>query len=204
MIKKFTYLVLVLTLSHSALASDDSKMALKKQLAQLQSFSAKFQQKVSDALGEELQNAEGILLLKQPQKLYWESYEPNEMQLIADGDTLWHVDPFVEQVVAINQQNAAQDHPVMLLAQPDSPMWQHYLVEETAVGSFTMKSLKADSDFISLTLSFTQGNLTTLTILDKMEQTNQLFFSEVEQNQPISDERFTFTLPEGYSLDDQR
>lgn len=204
MIRKITSLLIALTLTHSAVASDESKAELKTKLAQLQSFSAKFQQKVSDALGEELQNAEGILLLKQPQKLYWESFEPNEMQLIADGVTLWHVDPFVEQVVAIDQQNAAQDHPVMLLAQPDSPMWQHYLVEESAEDSFTMKSLKADSDFISLTLTFTEGKLTQLAILDKMEQTNQLVFSDVKQNQPVSDERFAFTLPEGYSLDDQR
>lgn len=204
MFKKLSFLWLGLVLSVQVVADDASKAKLQEKLGQLESFSASFEQVVTDKAGEELQTAQGKLYLKQPQKLYWESFEPNEMQLIADGETLWHVDPFVEQVIAINQTDAARDHPIMLLAQQDSPMWQHYLVEETAADQFTMLSLLPDSDFVSLSLTFDKNTLTQLIIVDKMEQRNQLTFSEVVQNEPLTPALFQFDLPEGYDLDDQR
>lgn len=204
MLKKLSFLWLGLIFSAQIFADDASKAKLQEKLGQLESFSASFEQVVTDKTGEELQTAEGKLYLKQPQKLYWESFEPNEMQLIADGETLWHVDPFVEQVIAINQTDAARDHPIMLLAQQDSPMWQHYLVEETATDQFTMISLLPDSDFVSLSLTFDKSTLTQLIIVDKMEQRNQLTFTEVVQNEPLAPALFQFDLPEGYDLDDQR
>lgn len=92
----------------------------------------------------------------------------------------------------------------MLLANQQSTMWQNYLVEETANNQFTMLSLLPDSDFLSLTLVFDNDKLQQLTIVDKMEQRNQLSFSVVKQNQAIPASLFQFELPEGFDLDDQR
>ncbi|BDX06634.1 outer membrane lipoprotein chaperone LolA [Planctobacterium marinum] len=204
MLKKLAFLLVFSAVNSQVFSSESDKNKLQEKLAQLQSFSASFEQIVSDVAGETLQTAQGKLYLQQPQKLYWESFEPNEMQLIADGETLWHIDPFVEQVIAINQADAAQNHPIMLLADQQSAMWQNYLVEETAKSQFKMLSLLPDSDFLSLTLVFESDRLTQLTIVDKMEQRNHLTFSSVEQNQTIPASLFQFDLPDGYELDDQR
>ena len=204
MLKKIAVVLLLTVVSVHGYAGDVDKTELQEKLAQLQSFSATFKQTVSDIAGETLQSAQGKLYLQQPQKLYWESFEPNEMQLIADGETLWHVDPFVEQVIAIDQAVAAQNHPIMLLADQQSAMWQNYLVEKTERHQFKMLSLIPDSDFLSLTLVFENDRLTELTIVDKMEQSNHLTFSAVEQNQVIPSALFQFELPEGFELDDQR
>lgn len=204
MLKKLITILLLSLSASQGFANDKDKNTLQQKLAQLESFSASFEQVVSDVNGETLQNAQGKLYLQQPQKLYWESFEPNEMQLIADGETLWHVDPFVEQVIAINQADAAQNHPIMLLANQQSTMWQNYLVEENVNNQFTMLSLLPDSDFLSLTLVFDNDKLVQLTIVDKMEQRNQLRFSVVKQNQAIPASLFQFELPDGFDLDDQR
>lgn len=197
-------ILLSIILTHKALAGDDAKQAIKSKLSALQSFTANFQQTVTDAEGEELQTAEGKIFLTQPQKLYWETLEPNEMQLIADGNTLWHVDPFVEQVIAIDQKHAAQNHPIMLLAQPDSELWSKYIVEAKSNSQYQLTSLDSDSDFVSLTIDFNDHKLTGLSILDKMEQRNTLVFAEILQNTDIDQQIFVFEMPEGYDLDDQR
>lgn len=196
--------IIAIVFSQSAFADEQAKEIIKAKLAALQTYSADFQQTVTDATGEELQTAEGKIHLSQPYKLYWETLEPNEMQLIADGTTLWHVDPFVEQVIAIDQKNAAQNHPIMLLAQQDPSLWDKYLVEKSTENEFLLTSLNSQSDFISLTLTFKDESLMGLSILDKMEQRNTLEFSQVIQNTTIDQQVFLFTLPEGYDLDDQR
>lgn len=201
--KKFLAII-VIVFSQSVFAGEQAKETIKAKLAALQTFSADFKQTVTDATGEELQTAEGKIYLSQPQKLYWETAVPNEMQLIADGDTLWHVDPFVEQVIAIDQKNAAQNHPVMLLAQQDSSLWSKYLVEKSGENQFLLTSINSESDFISLTMTFKDERLIGLSILDKMEQRNTLEFYQVIQNTSIDQQIFQFTLPEGYDLDDQR
>lgn len=195
----------VITLCIASFATSASSEAeLKQKLSALKTFSANFSQVVSDGEGEELQTATGKLYLSQPQKLYWESMEPNEMKLIADGETLWHVDPFVEQVVAIDQRQAAENHPIMLLAQPDSELWSQYLVKQLSQHQFQLTSLKPDSDFVSLDLLFNGATLSGITILDKMDQSNQLTFNDIVQNREIDQGLFKFTLPEGFDLDDQR
>lgn len=202
-IMKKLFIISMLLLSQPLLADEAAKQNVKDRLNALQTFSATFAQTVTDGSGEELQTAEGKILLSQPQKLYWESMEPNEMLLIADGNTLWHVDPFVEQVIAIDQKDAAQNHPIMLLAQKDSLLWNDYLVEQQG-NTFVLTSLDNQSDFISLTLNFDAQRLAGLAILDKMEQLNTLVFSDVTQNGVIDEQRFVFAMPEGFELDDQR
>ena len=39
---------------------------------------------------------------------------------------------------------------------------------------------------------------------DSQQQISDLYFDNIQQNKALSDEVFTFTLPEGYDLDDQR
>ena len=200
--KKILALVLLL-LCQTVLAEESAKQLVKAKLGALKTFKANFEQTVTDLQGEMLQTAEGKIYLSQAQKLYWESLEPNEMLLIADGTTLWHVDPFVEQVIAFNQTTAAKNHPIMLLAQRDSALWNDYLVEENK-NSFLLTSIKNDSDYISLTITFQKDILASLEILDRTRQLNKLVFNDVTQNVAIDEQLFQFELPDGFELDDQR
>lgn len=182
----------------------DIKTQLQQKLSKLETYSASFNQVVTDGLGEELQSAEGKIYLSQPQKLYWESFEPNEIVLIADGKTVWHVDPFVEQVIAIDQAEAANNHPIMLLAQTESPQWLDYTVSVNEEGTYLLTSNNESSDFVSLQLTFANDQLTGLKIVDKMQQTNALRFDNIMQNIELDPASFRFSLPDGFELDDQR
>ena len=109
-----TLLCLAMGLTFNAYAQQSDEDKLKTRLETLNYFSADFTQKVTDANHEVLQEATGVIKLKQPNKLYWELDPPNENILIADGTTLWNVDPFVEQVTAINQTQAVANNPLRI------------------------------------------------------------------------------------------
>ncbi|WP_041713789.1 outer membrane lipoprotein chaperone LolA [Paraglaciecola sp. T6c] len=196
-------LLLMLGAIFSVNAQQTDEDKLKARLQTLHNFSASFTQKVTDANHEVLQEATGVIKLKQPNKLYWELNPPNENILIADGSTLWNVDPFVEQVTAISQDQAVANNPLILLTQPNSDAWENFSVSHTN-DTFRIDAKKPDSAVHSLVLVFDGAQLTSMSMQDSQQQISDLYFNDIQQNKTVSDEVFTFSLPEGYDLDDQR
>lgn len=181
-----------------------AKSELQSRLLALSSYSAHFTQQVFDMSGELLQDAEGRIKLQQPQKLHWELLPPNEGVLIADGKTLWHVDPFVEQVVALDQVKAVTNHPIMLIAEPKSPLWAEYAVSQNNQ-RFVVTPVSGQGNITKLIISFnSQLELSALEMIDQQAQRNVLTFANIQQNPQIQPAIFQFTLPEGFDLDDQR
>ncbi|WP_088328411.1 outer membrane lipoprotein chaperone LolA [Lacimicrobium sp. SS2-24] len=187
-----------------AAETDDAASALKQRLGQLHSFEAKFKQQVTDLQGEVLQVADGMLQLSQPNNMVWKLLPPDETKLIADGETVWHIDPFVEQVVAFDQDQAIENNPLILLAQPDSDHWQSFVITQPQPQQFVITSLSEDSQIASLTLKFEQQQLVELVMVDRQQQRTLMTFSEIRQNSDLDPALFRFSLPPGYDLDDQR
>lgn len=183
--------------------TEDVTASLRAKLEQLKSYHAKFTQQVIDAQGELLQNAQGQLSLKQPNRMHWQVAEPNENTLIADGQTLWHIDPFVEQVVAIDQAQAIENNPMILLTNPQSDAWQDFIISRLDNG-FVIQARDLDAQVASLTLVFREDTLVQLKVEDHQQQVSTLDFNDISQNQQIDDQLFKFVMPEGYELDDQR
>ena len=87
--------------------------ALKALLSDMRQFRANFAQTVVDAQQNVVHEAQGVLTMTRPDKLRWETTFPDETLLIADGEAVWNVDTFVEQVTVLSQANAIKDNPVM-------------------------------------------------------------------------------------------
>lgn len=206
-IKKIGLLVFGIWSLSSAAVEDDAQSAaqiLQQKLTQLTSFKADFIQTVVDGEDTVLQQAKGKIALLQPNKLYWELLPPNDNILIADGNTLWNIDAFMEQVVAYDQLTAIKNNPLILLTDPSSTKWQDYNVENSD-DVFVISSKTASGNVEALSLTFNKNNqLLGLKTTDVQQQTSRLVFTNIKQNQPLKAETFVFTLPEGYELDDQR
>lgn len=196
-------LILCLGLLSFAAHSAPAATVLKEKLKGLTSFDAGFRQTVTDMQGQPLQSATGHIFLKQPNQLHWRVDEPNEALLIADGNTVWHVDPFVEQVIAIDQQQAIDNNPLILLAQPESAHWQRFNVTQQGQ-QFTITSHQNDGQIVSLSLHFDGERLVALDMVDRQSQRSELVFGNIKQNQLLSQDLFQFSMPSGYELDDQR
>lgn len=201
--KAIGYVIFCLGFSIQAAAQSKAVENLKDKLSKLTTFEAQFNQKVTDKTGELLQESTGVLKLMQPNQLYWEAFEPSENILIADGQTLWHVDPFVEQVIARDQQQAVANNPIVLLSNPSSEFWQEFTISELQQ-RFTIVANDPDAQIDKLVLVFEGDILSSLQLHDRQQQLSNLTFLNIKQNQPLKSSDFVFSLPEGFDLDDQR
>ncbi|GAB3016475.1 outer membrane lipoprotein chaperone LolA [Bowmanella dokdonensis] len=197
------YFLIGLCLLGLQATANEAAESLKARLNNLHSYQAEFSQRVTDGQGETVQQGQGRLQLQQPNKLRWELYAPDNNILIADGQTVWHLDPFVEQAIAIDQQSAVQNNPLILLAEPDSHHWQDFEVSRLN-GRYQITAKSDSSQIASLILTFDADKLVALTMLDRQQQTSELTFSQIQQNPDLSPALFEFSLPQGYELDDQR
>lgn len=184
-------------------AEMDAKQQLKAKLAELTTYQASFKQTVVDIENTILQQASGRILLQQPNNLYWELFEPNESVLLADGDNIWNVDPFLEQVVVYDADAALANNPLILLTNPDSSQWQEFNVSRTNE-QFTITPQTLNGGVESLRLVFDGEMLVELESLDAQQQKSVLQFSEIKQNTPLPADSFIFVMPDEYELDDQR
>ncbi len=200
-------LLLVSNLLFAQVKEQTAEQQLKQRLGELKTFKASFSQTVVDLQGQVLQSADGLLQLSQPNKLYWELFEPNESLLIADGDSLWNIDPFVEQATVFDQQQAIDSNPMVLLAQSTSDAWDKFSITLTADEQntdFRVEALSEDSQIAALIMSFVGNDLSKLTIIDRQQQTSTSLFSNIQQNIPIEASVFEADIPDGYDVDDQR
>lgn len=180
-----------------------AKDELKMKLSKLVSYSANFSQSISDINGKELQRTSGTLTLKTPNMLRWETQLPDETLLIADGTTVWNVDPFVEQVTVMQQESITQNNPLMLLVSDDEKQWNAVIVEKKE-SRFMVVSQDENANIISLNIEFNGDQLSRLQSTDRQQQKSLLIFSNIEQNQPVAQLLFSYKIPENYIIDDQR
>lgn len=219
--------VSILLFSQSIHANEDiqntAKSELKERLNNLKSFQADFSQVITDINGNELQSSSGKLSLQKPNQLRWETILPDETLLIADGTTVWNVDPFVEQVTLIAQNKIAESNSLMLLVSDNDDQWTSVRVirvemrpEQTetvqtkynlasASGSaFDVISLDENANIVSLTLTFNNGQLSSLKSIDRQQQQSRLIFTNSKKNELLSEDLFAFEVPSNFIIDDQR
>ena len=70
---------------------------------------------------------------------------PQETQIIADRQTLWFYDPFVEQVTANWVKDAVNNTPFVLLTSNDKSHWAQYSVEQKS-DTFVLKPKAKNSN----------------------------------------------------------
>lgn len=186
-----------------ALTKDD-KANLKLILERFDNFQASFTQKITDINGEELQSANGELLLVKPQKLRWEVIHPEESLLIADGQTVYNIDPFLEQVTLLEQDELTKNNPLMLLTTNDKNEWDQVVVDFIEE-YYVLTSIDDDAIIVSVKLKFDENlTLTELISIDRQQQVNTISFSNMKQNIALDKDVFTYELKADWVVDDQR
>lgn len=192
------------TQTEAVAGSAADKAELRALLGDFASLSANFTQTINDMQGEELQVTSGKLLLQKPQKLRWEITSPDESLLIADGSSVFNVDPFLGQVTIVDQAQLTKSNPLMLLISDKQEQWDQVVVNKENM-TFNIVSLQADSPIRKLKLSFSEENkLQSLVSIDRQQQQSNLQFDMVKLNQGLSQNDFRYTVEEGFIVDDQR
>jgi outer membrane lipoprotein carrier protein len=192
---------LVFTSSAVAQTQDD-KTVLRGLLAKINTLQAGFTQVVNDSQGKPLQTSSGNLILQQPDRVYWQVLVPDETILIANGERVFYVDEFVEQVSIFSQKDMVANNPLMLLTSSDESVWEQFSVTQQDFG-YVVTPVNNQGQITQLTLRFVDDALTQFTLLDNQAQVSQFTLNGTVLNMPLPVNQFSYVVPEGFSIDDQ-
>ncbi|MCJ8169091.1 outer membrane lipoprotein chaperone LolA [Atopomonas sediminilitoris] len=199
-------IVAVLASLLSPLAQADQAQAAKRLselLEQAQTVTGKFSQLTLDAGGTHLQETTGKLKLKRPGLFRWHTDAPLEQELVSNGKQIWLYDPDLEQVTTQAMDQRLTHTPALLLSGDVSQIAQSFEItykEGGSVVDFILKPKDKDTLFDSLRLSFRNGTINDMQLIDAVGQRTNILFFEIKMNAPLPNSDFDFQVPEGVDV----
>jgi outer membrane lipoprotein carrier protein len=179
------------------------QQALSQRLDKVQAFSADFAQTVISPDGTVLMKGKGSLDIQRPNLFRWNTVSPQANLLVSDGKTLWYYNPFVEQVTAMWLKNATAQTPFVLLTQNSDANWNHYSVTQDD-NTFTLvpKDITATNGKFVITVE-PNGIVDGFSSVEQDGQKSNFALTDFSTQKPKAS-LFTFKVPAGAALDDQR
>ncbi len=197
--KKIVLLVAVFSMSVMASPKDE----LSKRLSKTDGFSASFSQKVVSPDNDIIMEGEGQAEVARPGLFRWVTTMPDEDVLVSDGETVWYYSPFLEQVTIYRQKQATEQTPFVLLTRNRASDWDNYLVSQSG-DSFTLTPTAIDSNQGQFQIDVnSKGVVKGFVVIEQDGQRGEFLFDNYRSTVPPK-ARFTFIIPDGVEVDDQR
>ncbi|SDR89292.1 outer membrane lipoprotein chaperone LolA [Pseudomonas oryzae] len=190
----------VVGLNVQAAEDEQSVKRLTELLGQAQTLTGRFSQLTLDGSGTQLQEASGEMALKRPGLLRWHTDAPMEQLLVSNGEKVWLYDPDLQQVTIQDLDQRMTHTPALLLSGDVSKIRENFTISHKEGGSvvdFILKPKAKDTLFDTLRLSFRNGVINDMQLIDSIGQRTNILFLGVKLNQPLADNQFTFQVPEG-------
>lgn len=192
--------LVVVGLNVQAAEDEQSVKRLTELLGQAQTLTGRFSQLTLDGSGTLLQEASGEMALKRPGLLRWHTDAPMEQLLVSNGEKVWLYDPDLQQVTIQDLDQRMTHTPALLLSGDVSKIRENFTISHKEGGSvvdFILKPKAKDTLFDTLRLSFRNGVINDMQLIDSIGQRTNILFLGVKLNQPLADNQFTFQVPEG-------
>lgn len=176
---------------------------LTQLLNQAQTMTARFTQVTLDASGSSLQEASGQMVLKRPGQFRWHTDAPMEQLLVSDGKQAWLYDPDLEQVTVQAMDQRLTHTPALLLSGDTTSIRESFRIDHKSQGSladFVLTPKGKDTLFDTLRLSFRNGVLNDMQLIDSIGQRTNITFDNVRMNTPVANSEFTFDIPPGVDV----
>jgi outer membrane lipoprotein carrier protein len=171
----------------------------------MRTLRTEFSQTVTDGRGEQVQKAEGKLVIVRPGKFRWEltpAGNPSAQLMIADGKNLWFYDRDLEQV-SVKPATVLTATPASLLSGAGDVRALFTVSMAGRRDGFDWVKVvpkTGDADFREAQLAFTRGELKRMVLKDKLGQTVRLDFLTGSRNVPVPDTEVQFSPPAGADL----
>lgn len=191
-------LVFCATVAAGSPGAESGEELVDEFVNEVETLSARFEQRLVDADGELLEVSTGTLDIQRPGRFRWAYAEPYEQWLVADGINVWSYDVDLAQVTVKPQAEALANTPALLLGGSAEALDEFeydgsYQVEELTW--VRMRPLDTDSGFKRVELAFDGGTLARMVFLDNLEQTTQVSLSDVVVNETMAPSTFRFVVP---------
>ncbi|AYF86934.1 outer membrane lipoprotein chaperone LolA [Pseudomonas sp. JS3066] len=197
-------MLMVAVLGLSALtAQADDKAAISRlteMLNKAQTITGRFSQLTLDGSGTQLQETSGELSLKRPGLFRWHTDAPMEQLLVSNGEKVWLYDPDLQQVTIQTLDQRLTHTPALLLSGDVSKISENFEITHKEGGDvvdFILKPKAKDTLFDTLRLSFRNGVINDMQLIDSVGQRTNILFLGVKMNQAIDTAQFNFNIPEG-------
>jgi len=197
--------VLLLPVVQAAEVEDQPESAnkLSALLSRTETISGQFSQLTLDSTGTQLQEATGQMALKRPGLLRWHTDPPLEQLLVSNGEKVWLYDPDLWQVTVQKMDQRLTHTPALLLSGDVSKISENFTItyqEGGPVVDFILTPTAKDTLFDTLRLSFRNGVINDMQLLDAVGQRTNILFMGVTINEPIDDSEFVFQAPAGVDV----
>lgn len=177
---------------------------LRRYMENTRSLTARFSSVLLDDTGRQTAESEGTLAYQVPGKFRWKYENPDPSVLLADGVDLWHYDEELEQVNVSSLEDYRGANPSLLLGGDSDKITEGFNV----VGShktegdqwIVLETRDRNSDFVTVRIKFSDEQIKLMELIDRVDQTSRIQFTDVEVNPDLDSGLFTFTVPEGASL----
>ena len=171
-------------------------------VAEVDDLTASFEQNVFDVDGELTETSSGQFLLLRPSRFAWYYETPDEIAIIADGESLWMHDVELEQITVAPLSDLATS-PAMVLS-GEGTVSESFVVSDAASfdGKRWIELLPIDDDgeFESARIAFLDGVPSVLELVDGISQLTRIEFRDIDVNSGLKAGDFEFEPPEGVDV----
>jgi len=172
------------------------------------SMSSEFSQVVLDKKGSKLQDVEGVMLFKRPNKFRWDYLKPYQNQIISDGDRLYMYDQDLRQVSINSIAKVGGSTPLLIIAGKNIEKYFTLKNIESQAGDESSQNIKwveaipkeEGAGFNKVMLGLTENKLSVMKIVDAFEHITTISFKNAKYNVSLSDNDFLFKLPNGVDV----
>lgn len=169
-------------------------------------FYATFVQSVYDGNGELMRESTGEVSLLPPEKFRWDYESPFKQELVSNGDKLWLYDDDLQQVTVRDAKQALANSPILLLT-GDVALEDEFAVKEVGerdgLGWVELKPLDEEADFDAIYAAMDSAGLRVLDMRDKLGQSTQIQFDNIQISSKLNKALFEFKVPEGVDVVEQ-
>ena len=171
-------------------------------------MSSEFSQVVLDKKGSKLQDVEGVMLFKRPNKFRWDYLKPYQNQIISDGDRLYMYDQDLRQVSINSIAKVGGSTPLLIIAGKNIEKYFTLKNIESQAGDESSQNIKwveaipkeEGAGFSKVMLGLTENKLSVMKIVDAFEHITTISFRNAKYNVSLSDNDFLFKLPNGVDV----
>lgn len=169
----------------------------------LKGLDGQFSQQVFDVRGKQKEASSGRVAVSTPRLFRWEYTRPYVQLIVADGKTVWVVDPDLDQATRRPQGPEEANSPLAILLEP-ARLERDFTVKDggtrNGVSWLDIAPRSADAGFKTARLGFSAGQLSRLEYVDALGQRTAIAFSGWKRNPAFAAGTFVYVPGKGVDV----
>jgi chaperone LolA len=169
-------------------------------------FTAAVRQELTMASAGKTSTATGTVAFKKPGKMRWDLKNGSTQVIVADGHTLWFYEPEEQQVLKAPFQAAFRSSTPISFLTGVGRLRDDFTAASVARDGdvlrleLTPRKTDADLGALRLTVEASTYDIVGAEVTDPLGNRTRLFFSDLQRNVGLPDERFHFDVPAGVDV----